>query len=280
MKRIYIILTTFFFTLGCGENKVPKNAISLESSSSTYDEFCTQLNRDLSIQFQTLDSLKQLTIYSDSIEICFNKTNEKIFSLLSSMTKDNVFPNCNPNDSRNVSYAISFDKKLALLSWDTRLGGTMLRYTTCAIYKARDKFKVKWLNNFIHDTMTQFSELNYVCYSDIYSITMKNGKTIYLPYGHGLSQTLSPWRTIKAFQISNDIYDLKIFPNEKSELFCDYDFSNLNPDNLPDSIAEIHFYEKDNKLEFPIIKDGRHSGKYKHLIFDGKQFNILSVASP
>lgn len=283
MKSIHLILTIVIFTFGCGDNKSPQNVISITDSISndskiTHDNFCLHLDSELNIQFHLLDSFK--TADFDSNEIYLNKANDKIFLLLSSMVKDNEFHICNPSDRTEVSYTISLDKKLALFSWDTRFGGTMRAYTCCAVYKTEDKFKVKWLNNFIHDTTTKFSEFNYVSYSDIYTLTMKNGKTIYLPYGYGISQTLCPWRTIKAFQISNDINEKKIFPKGKAELFCDYDFTYLNPSNLPDSVIEIRFSDKDNKLEIPIIKNGRPTGKYTTLTFDGKQFNKLSIASP
>lgn len=278
-KCIHLILTILIFAYGCGDINAPKIAISL-NDSNTHDEFCLKLDRDLKIQFQTLDSLKHSTVDSDSTEIYLNQANDKIFLLLSSMVKDNEFHICNPSDSSDISYAISSDKKLALLSWDTRLGGTMCAYTSCAIFKTENEFKVKWLNNFMHDTTTEFSELNYASYSDIYSMTMKNGKTVYLTYGYGVSQTLCPWRTIKAFIISDDLDELKIFPKGKSELICDYNFTYLNPNNLPDSVIEIRFSDTKNKLEIPIIKHGRPSGKSTSLTFDGNLFKEISVASP
>jgi len=279
MNRIYLISTILLFTFGCGDYKLPNEPISLTDSVAN-DSFCLQLDRAINFQFQTLDSLNEPTVETDSALKYLYETNEQIVELLSSMIKGNEFHFCHLIDSTNISCAISFDKKLALFSWDTRLGGTMRAFTSCAIYKTENKFKVKWLNNLLHDTTTQFSELNYVSYSDIYSTTMKNGKTIYLPYGSGLSETQSPWRTIKAFLISNDLEYLKIFPEGKSELFCEYDFTCLNPSNLPDSVIEIRFSEKENKLEIPIVEHGRPNGEYETLTFDGKLFRKLAIAKP
>lgn len=283
MKSIKFILTIIIFTFGCGDKNVTRDtteSIISNTDSIVDDEFCLQLDHDLNIEFHNLDSLIHSTGASDSVVYYLKEANDNIFFLLSSMVQKNQFHICKPCNSAKVSYAISSDKKLALFSWNSRFGGTMRAYTTCAIYQTDNTFKVKWLNNFIHDTTIEFSELNYASYRHIYSLIMQNGNTLYFPYGYGIAATLSPWRTIKAFQISKDLEELKIFPEGKSELFCDYDFTLLNPYNLPDSVIEIHFSETENKLEIPITEWGRPTGEYITLIFDGKKFDYSSNASP
>lgn len=278
MKRIEFICIIFTLTLGCGDKNVTESAISI-SENKMHDQFCLQLNDNLDIEFKKLDSLDRLIGANDSMAFFLKKANERIFYLLCSMVREGNFEICELCGGLKVFSAISSDEKLAIFSWDTRLGGTMRAYIACAIYESNNTFKARWLGNSIHDSNNPFSEFNYASYRHIYSLIMKNGKTLYLPYGYGLSQTLSPWRTIKAFQISEKLEELRVFPEEDAALFCKYDFTLLNPYNLPDSVIEIEFLKSADKLKIPITDWGRPTGEFSTLIFDGEVFHDSSKTS-
>ncbi len=277
-KYTYVIFLLLTMAIGChvinhiGKSNSNANRITYGKTSEP-DEFCIKLDHKLYTQLQLLDNFRDSIIDADSIEVTIENFNDRIFTLLSSTIKNYEFHPFTPSDSTRIFSTISIDKCLALYSWDTRLGGTMRRYTTCAIFKANGRYQICCLEDKIHDKKIEdFSELDYASYSDIYSVMMKNGQIIYLASGGGKAQTLSPWRTIKALKISDSIERINIFPNDKSELFCEFDFTFPNPSKLPDSVVEIYYLEDKMRMQIPLIKDGRPTGKYTKLTFDGNHF--------
>lgn len=271
MKNIYLILTIVISTISCGDNRSTKSAVTdsiQQNLISGHEDFCNRLTRELKFQFSVLDSLSNAKDYSDSTSVYQEMANDRIYSLLSELTKDNKFRSCNPSDSTEISYAISADKNLVLSSWDTRFGGTMVDFVTAAIYQNDNGIFTKLLK----DT-TENRESSLIYFTEIHEVIDNTGQPIYLAYGVGQAQALMPWLTIKAFRITKDLEEMKIFPNDKSQIELVYDFTTEYDNNLPDTVVQVQFVNDGQKIILPVLsKFGKATGKYKTLTFDGRKF--------
>lgn len=237
--------------------------------------FCDSLKKKIAAKLTLMETKHYSVDEYGVIEI----TNEALVKNLEALTKNNLFQNCDltmpGNDTlfkRNyLSYLLSDDKKFCLISWDSEEGGTMIAYSSVAIYKAGNETKIIWM-----DTGTEYRN-SMIFYNIIYTIkpTTKNFNPIYLAVGEGKSGTAEPWQIVKAFQINNSLSDtLHIFPEKKDELFLSYDLFNVMlPDTSNGSVPWIEVWNNGKEIRIPQTdENGNPTFEMKNLFFDGNNF--------
>lgn len=249
-----LLLTILFLSIltckGQGCNTAVKN-------SKPFKNFYATIRQ----QFITIDSLREANY--DSVE----QANDKLINIIRRF-KENIFDFPDTLDYDLIYLSKSSDKKLALVSWDTRTGGTLIAFTTMAIYKTpQGIIKTKMLL----DTTDENMPYTYMHYNLINTITSLDGKQIYLTWGNGQGSTALPWQELRAFAISNNkLIEPTIFPNSDSKIFIEFDLHAFK-DNQ--KVPVIRIKDSGKTIQVPIEgKKQGFSGKYKTYYFNGKVF--------
>jgi len=161
----------------------------------------------------------------------------------------------------------SSDRQLALISLDTRTGGTMIAFKTMAIFKSPQGLKTKMLL----DTADENMSFTYMHYNSINTVIKATGEKLYLAWGNGQGSTLIPWQELKAFSIAkNKLVESKIFPNSASSIQVEFDLNSF-ADNQKVPVIKIKNGGKTLQVPIENEKQG-FSGKYKSYVFNGKVF--------
>jgi hypothetical protein len=212
-------------------------------------------------QFARIDSLQQSGGY-DSLE----NENEKVISILNQY-RTHLF---NFPDTLNydlIYLTKSADKRFVLVSWDTRTGGTLIAFTTMAIFKTPQGVVTRMLV----DTSDESMPYSYMHYNSVNTIKATNGRSIYLAWGNGQGSTALPWQELRAFSIVNgQLIEPKIFPDKMSKIYVEFD---LHAFSEKQRVPSIKIKDCGRTIQVPIegAKQG-FSGKYKTYTFNGKNF--------
>jgi hypothetical protein len=212
-------------------------------------------------QFARIDHLHQSGGY-DSLE----SENQKIESILNHY-KTHLFNFRDSLDYDLIYLTKSADKKLVLVSWDTRTGGTLIAFTTMAIFKTPQGVKTKMLL----DTAEESMPYSYMHYNSINTITNLAGKNIYLAWGNGQGSTALPWQELRAFSIAiAELSEPKVFPGKASKIFVEFDLHAFGEEQ---KVPSIRIKNGGKTIQVPIegAKQG-FSGKYKTYVYNGKMF--------
>ena len=250
MKSLLTII--FFYTLTCeGQNK-------FDSAQKTFKSFYSKITR----QFVIIDSLRNVDF--DQLEAA----NNEVIKILNAY-KAEIFNFSDTLDYDLIYLVKSSDKKLALISWDTRTGGTMIAFTTMAIFKSSQSIETKMLL----DTTDENMPLTYMHYNSINTITKHSGERVYLAWGNGQGSTIIPWQELKAFSIfRSKLIEPKIFPNSASSIQVEFDLNSF-PNNQKVPVVKIE--NGGTTIQVPIENDRQgFSGKYKTYVFNGKVFKV------
>ena len=159
------------------------------------------------------------------------------------------------------------DSQLVLVSWDTRMGGTMIEFATIAVFKTAGGIK----SFKIVDKESEEMSNTYMHYNTIHEVVSGKGSKIYLAWGNGQGSTLLPWQEIRAFKISNgNLSQPRIFPKSNSYVSVTFDLSKFNPN---DQVPTIKVKDKGRTIEVPIAADDdSFTGKYRIYAFNGESF--------
>ncbi|RYZ23180.1 MAG: hypothetical protein EOO16_05920 [Chitinophagaceae bacterium] len=122
-------------------------------------------------------------------------------------------------DYEFVSLAHSEDRRLTLLSWDTRLGGTMIQYAAIAIFRGADgRLRTKRIRDrskTLPDPLMHYDEVH---------TRASGGDTCYVAYGKGQGSTALPWQELRVFRLrGNALAEAPVFPGNSSRLFVEFD---------------------------------------------------------
>lgn len=239
-----------FFTLTCeGQNK-------FDTSQKTLKSFYSKITR----QFVIIDSIRNIDY--DQLEAA----NNEVIKILKDY-KAEIFNFPDTFDYDLLYFVKSSDKKLALISWDTRTGGTMIAFTTMAIFKSPQSIETKMLL----DTTDENMPLTYMHYNSINTITKHSGERVYLAWGNGQGSSIIPWQELKAFSIlRSELIEPKIFPNSASSIQVEFDLNSFPNNQLAPAIK---IKNGGRTIQIPIENDRQgFSGKYKTYVFNGKVF--------
>lgn len=162
----------------------------------------------------------------------------------------------------------SADEKLCLISWDTRMGGTMIDFATMAIYQTSNGDTI---SKMLIDTSESPIGNTLMHYDNLYSIKEAD-KTIYIAHGFGQGSTALPWQELRAFQINGkQLINPSIFPEQKPNLFIEFDTHKLKREEIP----MILVIDSAKTISSPIPTDDEgFSGKYQKLVFRDRIYKV------
>ena len=217
--------------------------------------------KEIRKQTAILDSLRFKN--SDSVEVA----NNNIINIIKKYRAD-IF---NFKDTLNY-YAVyitkSADKNFALVSWDTRQGGTMIDFASIAIFKTSNDVHATLLIDSTDDTYEHNTMMHY---DKVYTITTIKGKKIYLAYGLGQGSSALPWQEIRAFSIEKDkLLPPNIFPGDGSRVFVEFDTTSYKEN---ERTPRIRFSDGGKKIEIPVPGENENiTGKFVTLAFNGEVY--------
>ncbi|MBC7901931.1 MAG: hypothetical protein H7Y27_00850 [Gemmatimonadaceae bacterium] len=168
---------------------------------------------------------------------------------------------------KGLYLAHSTDNKLCIASWDTKLGGTMVDFTTMAIHRtASGQVKSRVIVDSTDDNVGN----TLMHYDKIYSVKTGN-KTLYLCHGFGQGSSSLAWQELWAYTIvKNELVNAEIFPGEKANLFIEFDTQKSKGKTVP----PIQLMENGQRLSYPIADEkGGYSGKMGMLILRDGVYN-------
>ncbi|MBT1687722.1 hypothetical protein [Dawidia soli] len=211
-------------------------------------------------QIDLLDSVS-LAGYFDRQGDMLDSVNKNIYRALEGLTKDDAYQHASLGEKDGISYLLSDDQRLCLVSWDTRLGGTMIDFETVAIYKTAAGTKIRYLGEVDPETSGHTSSQTY--FTKLYALTDIDSVTTYYAYGVGQASTLLPWRTLQAFRVGEDLDDTLPTFDDRENSFS-YDLSKFD-DN--DDIADVIFAANPRDIQVPDIEDEVSTGQYTRYRF-------------
>jgi hypothetical protein len=200
--------------------------------------------------------------YYDSLDT----VNARIFNTLTQMANDGNTYKDFALDASWFTYLVSDDKRFCLASWRAEMGGTFYDITNAALFKIKDKMETKWLRDTSNENEGQAADID-ILFDTLFTIHTTSGKSIYLTYGNGQAQGISPMRALMAFSINDSLQQPAIFPEGK-EIFLNYELTG----DIDDSSLDIKLLDKGRRLLIPILKGGMPSGRYQKLVFDGERY--------
>lgn len=168
-------------------------------------------------------------------------------------------------DTTNKKVVASDDGNFRIYWWDTKLGGTMVKYKAFAKYNTGSGVKMKMLSG--------EDEKDYGCaYKTIYTIKRADNKMVYLVLTTAATGVDDIPEDINAYTIENGVLQdtIKIFKTAKksyNSIGIDYDWQSA------DNEETIHLTADKKKLYIPVIEnDLKYTGKFLVYIFDGYHF--------
>jgi hypothetical protein len=258
---IYLILSS---VLSYGQSNLPLK--SHENLNEFYSQIKKQFKNidsmeyskrtDSVIDYDKIDSLHQVAI-KNVIEIIKKYKNEILF-----------FPDTLDYDLLYI--ARSSDRKFALVSWDTRFGGTMIDFASIALFKTNNNVLAKMVLN-LPEVEGGDSSNTLMHYNLIETAISNDGTKTYLAWGNGQGSTAIPWQEVRAFRIMNDnLIQPAIFPKSDTYVQVSFDTHSFKED---EKIPTIKIKNKGKDIFVPIPNDSEgFSGRYKHYYFDGKNY--------
>ena len=220
-------------------------------STINQNNFYTEIQQ----HFHIIDSLRRVNF--DLMEDENLKLQETIKNY-----KEDIF---NLNDTLDFDWLYitkSADSKFCLVTWDTRMGGTMIDFATMTIFKKRNGELVSKL---LIDTSNSEITMHY----DTIYIVSTSQNIYYLAQGFGQGSTALPWQEIRAFQIKKDeLLTPTIFPENKANLFAEFDTHQFNEQ---ERIPTIKIKENGKIILVPKATEQEgFSGKYETFVLEGE----------
>lgn len=256
------LLTTLFFVSGYAQNS--KDTMNYNASS------IADVRRLIAGQFNRVDSIFHLWASSDtddssSANVDPATESYKIFDIIQANTGIIV------NDTSFalkglVNIVTSKNRQLYVLSWNTKLGGTLIDFASVILYRSGSNVFYKRLI----DSSDSYIDNPKIYFNNIYSFKT-NSNTLYVAQGVGQGSGLLPWQKIMAFEIMTDsLLQPPVFPKSKNEIFIEFDRSHLKD---PYDIPRIRINEAAKIIRVPMTTEHYgFNGKYTTLKFDGSKF--------
>ena len=221
--------------------------------------------REAQQRFSILDTTREnLMAWIDKDPDILQKLNDNLVQLVEK-NRQLIITLPDSLDFNGFYIATAADKNLCLVSWDTRQGGTMIDFTTIALYKTGEGVSTKQLVD-----AWDGAENTKFHYDIIHTLNDKAGKTIYITHGFGQGSTAAAWQEVRAFRIREDLEAVPVFPGKELTLFLEFDTHEFAEGA---TVPSITFKNKGKQIRYPLpTKAGGFSGKYRLLNFDGSVF--------
>jgi hypothetical protein len=251
-----ILFALFALTLvACTRTPVSQKTPAATASDSIAAPGAPDNRSYIRRQIDLLDSARYTDYFDDQPDM-LDSINRNIYKALERLTSNDAYQTAPLGEQDGISYLLSDNKKFYLISWDTRMGGTMIDFVAVAIYKSDTGTKIKFLGGADLNTGTQ-GDLTY--FTDLYTLADADGTATYLAYGMGQASTLFPWRKLQAFRIGSDTLDqtLPTF-SDRGNSFS-YDLSAFrNQEDIP----EITFSADHREIQAPEVEGGAPTRRY------------------
>jgi hypothetical protein len=192
--------------------------------------------------------------------------NKDLYSAWEEIASKNLWRDAtiNPNDPEKTTstYLLSPDKKLALITWNSQIGGTMLDIEGIAIFETAQGVKTAKLFN----KKNQDGELG-IMYRDLYTLTNKSGETIYYAYGASQLSSRMPIYVVDGFRIADQLVkNVPIAKGEAQGIGNVYDLAEVK--NI--EINGLAFSADKKQITVPAVdKNNVPTGKNSIYVFDG-----------
>ena len=210
-------------------------------------------------QIDLLDSARAADDYD-----ALDSINTNIYRGLEKLAKNDAYQIATFSQDDAISYLLSEDKKLCVVSWDRRTGGTMIDYVAVAIYQTGAGTNVEY---FGYDPNTEEIEELQSYFTKLYGLTDANGVTTYFAYGFGQGSTMYHWHVLQAFRINADTLDhtRPTFDDRDNSIL--YDLSKFASHN---DVKKITFSTDHRQIQVPEVEDEAPTGRYnKYHFSDG-----------
>lgn len=260
LKITVSVLSVVALLAACTRTPVSQEVPSTPAADSVAPTSAPDSRSYIKRQIDLLDSVS-LAGYFDRQDDMLDSVNKNIYRALEGLTKDDAYQQATLGEKDGISYLLSDDQRLCLISWDTRLGGTMIDFETVAIYKTVAGTKVRYLGEVDPETSEHTSSQTY--FTKLYALTDIDSVTTYFAYGEGQASTRLPWRTLQAFRIGEHLDDtIPTFADRENSF--SYDLSKFDDD---DDIADIIFANDPCDIQVPDIDDDAPTGQYTRYRF-------------
>jgi len=249
MKNLILILWAFLPLCLFGQTLTPRQ-----------QEFYKELNQ----RFARLDTLRD-----SNIDVLVRDPDIRLRAAdsLASFLKENAamfFELPDSADFNLVYLAKSADHNLCLVSWDTRLGGTLIDFATLLCYRSASGIEARLLLDEMEDNTK-------IHYDKVYTLTTGDGRNIYLAHGFGQGSVALPWQDVRAFAIENNTLAMPaVFPGAQNRMFLEFDTQEF----AEGEAVPVVRWEKGGKvIKVPArTESGGVTGKYITIKFNGSRF--------
>jgi hypothetical protein len=250
MKLLLLITALTITCCAIGQSKVAPTATNK-----------AQVRTSIQKCFRRIDSVRFKD--PDNLEV----ENKKLIQLLAKH-KEELFKWVNEQDFDFLYIAKSADNKLCLISWDTRMGGTMIDFASMALYKATGQSVKHTLLKGDGDRSGDENTLMH--YDTVHTIITGKGN-VYLAHGFGQGSTAYPWQEVRAFRIEdNQLKMPAVFPEKENKLFVAFDTHQFGDDEL---VPTIKVRNQGKTILYPIATENEgFSGKYQTFILSGTRY--------
>jgi hypothetical protein len=202
-------------------------------------------------QIDLLDSAREADDYD-----ALDSINNNIYRGLEKLAKNDAYQTITFSQDDPISYLLSEDKKLCVVSWDTRTGGTLEIDANVVIYQTSAGTKSQYFGD---DPNTDESERFLGYFTELYGLTNADSVTTYFAYGQSKGSTILYSRVLQAFRISADTLDHTRPAFDDRENKIEYDLSKFG---YPDDIKEITFSTDHREIQVPEVEDETPTGRY------------------
>jgi hypothetical protein len=272
MKKL-LAAACALFLFACGNPSEPTSDTLPSVNSTTQRSSFTDAESAKSRLLQLHTDLENMAFDNSTEQENIVAINTELHTTWEEIAKQNLWKDATIrlNDSENPMsiYLLSDDEKLAIITWNSQLGGTMLDIEGIAIFETPEGVKTKTLfanekggSDFINDSGMSYQEL--------YTLTNSKGVATYYAYGMSSMSSMMPVYVLTAFQVSNDlVQNVPVVKGENNAFFMSYDLI-----NTPDiEINGFVFSADKKKITVPQSNsDAMPTGKNADYIFNGDEY--------
>ncbi len=163
-----------------------------------------------------LHNLNKLNVDSTNFAKGASQINQAISKILEEVSNPKILIDFTKIDDldEGLSLSMTQDTSMAILSWDSRLGGSSPEIKSVALLQNNQKIKSFPL----HGLSARFT--------DIFILNQQSQAPIYIFKGNGRSSGIEGYVTLHAYRFKNGLSKALIFPNNKSSITIEYTLGN------------------------------------------------------
>lgn len=260
----FLALAAALFLFSCSSNTADTPQIALVASTTKPDN-----NEAFAAKTKIAklnEGLEKAAMGHDGDVTEIETVNAELYKAWEEIAQKNLWRDTtiNPNDPEKTTstYLLSPDKKLALITWNSQIGGTMLDIEGIAIFETAQGVKTAKL----FDKKNQDGELG-MSYRDLYALTNKSGETTYYAYGASQLSSRMPIYVVDGFRIADQLVkNVPIAKGEARGIGNVYDLAEVTDGE----INGLVFSADKKQITVPEVnKNNIPTGKNSIYVFDG-----------